>query len=200
MKSVELVALCEEEVEECDDCAFEFSALLGSDCDWGETLPEDVLANVSGYEQRDTWAKTVTLLQELIQQDHNDTSSEELQDDENSVESAKVSKITIHAWEQVSEGLSKSNDKTEEFLCGLEQVSVLLRWLVYFNDLCTCKKLHDHTWGDNGGDTQLHEGSLVWSQDDSQPVERISTFLSSDTVEWDLAADQINEQSDGSPN
>lgn len=67
LQSVELVALSEEEVEESDDCALELGTLLGSNCYWGETLPEDVLADVCSDEEGDTWAETITLLQELIQ-------------------------------------------------------------------------------------------------------------------------------------
>jgi len=186
-------------MEECNDGSFEFSTLLSSDCDWWETLPEDVLADVGSDKEWDTWTKTVTLLQELIQQDHNNTSSEELKDDQNGVEGTKVSEVTVHAWEQVGECLSQSDDQTEELLGCLEEVSVLLRWLVHFNDLCTCKELHDHTWGNDGWDTQLHECSLVWGQDNTEPVEWIGTFLSSDTVDRDLATDQIDKESDGCP-
>jgi hypothetical protein len=53
LEGINFVALGEEEVEESDDCSFELSALISSDCDGGEALPEDVLADVGSDEEGD---------------------------------------------------------------------------------------------------------------------------------------------------
>jgi len=59
--------------------------------------------------------------------------------------------------------------------------------------------LHDHRRGDDGRDTQLHQGALVGGEDDAEPVKRIGAFLSVGAVEGDLAADQVDEQRDSCP-
>jgi hypothetical protein len=45
----------------------------------------------------------------------------------------------------------------------LEELSIFFSRLVNFDDLCSCKQLHDHSGGDNWGNTQLHESSLIGS-------------------------------------
>ena len=44
MKSVDLVALGEKEMEESDNCTFELSALLSSDGNWGEMFSQMFVA------------------------------------------------------------------------------------------------------------------------------------------------------------
>ena len=50
-------------MEESNDSTFEFSSLVSSDSDWGETLPEDIFTDVSSNEERNTTAKTISLLE-----------------------------------------------------------------------------------------------------------------------------------------
>ena len=54
LETVELVGLSEKEVEKSDDCTFEFSALVGSNSNWRERFPEDLLADVGGDKERNT--------------------------------------------------------------------------------------------------------------------------------------------------
>jgi hypothetical protein len=51
LEGVDLVALGEEEVEQGDDCALVLSALVSSDRHERETLPQDVLTDVSSNEK-----------------------------------------------------------------------------------------------------------------------------------------------------
>ena len=97
-------------MEECDDCSLEFGALLSSDGNRWETSPEDVLANVSCDEERDTTSETIALLQELIKKDNNDTSSEELEENEKSVDCTEIWEFTIHAGKDVGKSLTESDD------------------------------------------------------------------------------------------
>lgn len=97
LKSVDLVALGEKEMEESDNCTFELSALLSSDGNWGETSPENVFADVCGYKERDTTSKSIALLKELVKKDNDNTSGEELEKNENGVESSQVREFTVHS-------------------------------------------------------------------------------------------------------
>ena len=90
LNSVQLVRLSKEEVEESDDGTFELGSLFSTDGNRWETSPEDVLADVSSDEKRDSTAKTVALLQKFVEEDHNNTSGEKLSNDKNSVEGSEI--------------------------------------------------------------------------------------------------------------
>jgi hypothetical protein len=51
LKCVHLVLLGQHEVEERNDAAFKFSALISPDRNWRETLPKDAFADVCGDEK-----------------------------------------------------------------------------------------------------------------------------------------------------
>ena len=59
------------------------------------------------------------------------------------------------------------------FLSTVEESSVL-GCVTNFNNLGTGQQLHDEARCDDGRDTQLHEGTSVGSEDDTNPVEGIS--------------------------
>jgi hypothetical protein len=200
LEGVDFVALGEEEVEESDDGSFELGSLVSSDGDGGETLPQDVFADVGGDKQGDSTSETVALLEELVEKDHNDTGSEELEENQNGVNGSEVGEFTVHARQEIGEGLSKSDDQAKELLGSLEEFSVLLGGLVDFDDLGTCEQLHDHAGSDDGGYSKLHKGSLIRGKDYPKPIEGVGSFLLNHTVKRDLAADKIDEKSDGSPN
>lgn len=104
---------------------------------------------------------------------------------------------------------------------SVEEGSVL--WSVAdLDDLGTGQQLHDQSRSDNGRDTELHEGTAVGGQDDTDPVEGISRVRRHDAEQRNLvqdislnsvcpssrsllksttylAADQEDEESDGSP-
>ena len=88
--------------------------------------------------------------------------------------------------------------KSLTFLCSVKECPVR-GGIPHIEQLGSGQELHDEARGDNGGDAQLHEGSPVGSQDDSDPVEGISRVGGHDAKEWDLAAHQEDEEGDGGP-
>ena len=56
----------------------------------------------------------------------------------------------------------------------------------YIEELCTSQELHDQRGGDNGRDTELHEGAPVTGQDHTDPVERVSRVRGHDAKQGDL--------------
>ncbi len=73
LECIEWVLLGQEEVEQGDNGALKFSTLLCTDCNGREALPEDDLTDVGSDEKGDSGAKTVAFLEELVEQDHDDT-------------------------------------------------------------------------------------------------------------------------------
>ena len=70
-------------MEEGDDGTLELRTTASVDGRGGESLPHDRLADVGRNEERDTAAKTVALLQQLIEENDNQTSNNELDNEEN---------------------------------------------------------------------------------------------------------------------
>lgn len=50
-----------------------------------EGFPDDGLANVGGDEKRDTWAKSIALLQQLVQQKNDESCHKQLQHKKNNI-------------------------------------------------------------------------------------------------------------------
>lgn len=172
-KSRELVGTNVKKVEESDDCALEFRAVRTSDSNWREGLPNDSLANVRSNEDRDSRADTPTDLKELIKQQNDDAGNEQLEDDQDSITSTNLLDVTVHAGENVSDGLTQSDEDTKDLLSRSEELALLLVRLVNLKDTRAGQELHDNTGGDNGGNTELHQSTTVGSEDDTNPVEGI---------------------------
>ena len=85
------------------------------------------------------------------------------------------------------------------FLRALKKRTLLLVLLVDFDDFWAREQLHDHAGRNNWRNAQLHEGSPVGSQDDAHPVEGVSIARFYDSVEGDLAADQVQECGEQGP-
>ena len=85
------------------------------------------------------------------------------------------------------------------FLCTVEQSTVFLGVLVNFDELGSGKELHDHTTGNDRGDTEFHKGTSVRGKDDTHPVERITSDSLGNTIKGHLAADQVHKEDDSSP-
>ena len=64
----------------------------------------------------------------------------------------------------------------------------------YLDDLATREQLHDESGGDDGRDTEFHEGSAVGCEDDADPVEGVGAIGGLDAVQRNLAAHQEDEQ------
>jgi len=143
-------------VEEGDDGAFALSATASVDGGGREGLPHNGLADVNGNEKGDAGAKAVALLEKFVEDDDNDTSAEELEDDEDGVASAKLVEVTVHARSDVSHGLADNDDDAEELLGALEEGTVFLEALVDFDDLGTSEKLHNHARSHDRTNAKLH--------------------------------------------
>ena len=84
------------------------------------------------------------------------------------------------------------------FLGSVKKRSVLRR-VSDFDDLCAREQLHYEAWRDDGRDAQLHEGSSIRRENDSDPVEGICRVGAHDAEEGDLAADEEDEERDRRP-
>ena len=69
-------------------------SLVGVD---GKRLPHDDFADVCGDEEGDAAAEAVLFLKKLIEAEDEDASEDELEDDEEGVESADVDDVAVHA-------------------------------------------------------------------------------------------------------
>merc|ERR550525_14566 len=148
-QSTHLVLPCGQEVEEGNDGALKLCASAGVDGGGAESLPDNRLADVGGDEQGNPAAKTVTLLEKLVQQQHNETGHKQLDDDQQTDTSADVTRVSVHTSQHVHNCLSNSDDHAKELLGAVEEGPVL------------------------GGVSHLDQGSSVGSQDNSDPVEGV---------------------------
>mmetsp|Transcript_41179 Transcript_41179/g.64341 ORF Transcript_41179/g.64341 Transcript_41179/m.64341 type:complete len:373 (-) Transcript_41179:246-1364(-) len=199
LQSSHLVLLGSQQVEKRDEGSLELGPTAGVDGGGAEGLPDDVLAHVGGDEERDRRPQAVALLQELVEADHDDSGSEELADDEDSVSSSQVLDISVHSRENVGNSLNDGDDDSQQLLSPLEQCLVLLGPLVNINDLGASQELHNKTGSHDRADSQLHESSLVGGKDDTHPIERVRGLVVLDSIERDLAAHEVDEERDGRP-
>ena len=65
-------------MEKSNDGALKLGAAASVDGGGAESLPDDGLADVGGDEEGDPAAKAVTLLEQLVQQQHNETGHKQL--------------------------------------------------------------------------------------------------------------------------
>lgn len=103
-------------MEERDDRPFELGTASSRDGVGAECLPDDVLTNVGGDEQRDSRAEAVSLLQKLVEADDDDAGAEELEDDQAGVDRPEVANVAVHAAHHVGDGLSDRDQHSEELL------------------------------------------------------------------------------------
>jgi hypothetical protein len=199
LERTKLITSGDHQVEECNNSSFEFSSTSSVEGGGTECLPDDGLTNIGCDEERNTRSKTVSFLKQLIKSQDNKTSNEKLYDNEDGVTSSKSSEITIHSRNNVCYSLTDGDEDTEELLCTVEECSVLLDVVVDLNDSGSSEELHDKSRGDDGGNSEFHEGSTVGSEDHAHPVEWIRRFSSLHSVDWDLATYQEDEEGDGSP-
>lgn len=113
LESTLLVGPCEEQVEERNDGAFEFWASAGVDGGWRESLPDDGLADVGCDEEGDTASKTVSLLEELIEENDDQASYNQLEDQEEDNTGAEVGWLTVKTSENVDSSLTHRQDDSE---------------------------------------------------------------------------------------
>lgn len=190
LESALLVGPGEEQVEEGNDCSLEFRSTASVDGGRGESLPDNGLADVGGNEKRDTASKTVSLLEELIEENDNQASNNQLEDQEEDNASAEVRWLTVETGEDVDSSLAHGQDDSEELLRSLVELAVRLQVEVDIDQVGTSQELENHTGGDNRGNTQFHQGSTVTRHHHPQPVYRIGAVRGHNAIQWHLAHDQ----------
>lgn len=141
VQSALLVGPGEEKVEESDDSTLELGATTGVDGRGGEGLPHNGLANVGSDEQRDTAAETVALLEELVKQNNNETSNDELDNQENTDAGTEVTGLAVKTSQDVNAGLAEGENDGEELLSGLVKLAVGLQVEVDVDEVGTGEEL-----------------------------------------------------------
>jgi hypothetical protein len=136
-----LVGPGQEQVEQGDDGTLELGATASVDGRGGERLPDNGLADVGSNEQRDTAAKTVAFLEELIQQNDDETGNNQLDDQENTDTGTKVAGLAVEASQDVDTGLAEGKDDGEQLLSGLVELAVGLEVQVDVDEVGTGKEL-----------------------------------------------------------
>jgi len=197
-KSADLIVTGDQELEHSDDGTLELSTTTHVEGHGAKSTPDNRLASVGGDEDRDTAAKTITLLKKLIKAENNDTSKNKLKNDKNAVHNTDLARITVHSTKNVGSSLTDSDDHTEQLLNAIEQSLLFLVRLIDINDLATSKKLHHKVGCNEGADTELHESTMVGGHDSTEPVKRIRTVSHVDTIERNLTADEEDEKSHNS--
>jgi hypothetical protein len=128
-------------VEQGDDGTLELGTTASVDSRGGERLPDNGLADVGGNEQGDTAAKTVALLEELIQQNDDETSDNQLNNQENTDTSTQVAGLAVETGQDVDTGLAEGKDDGEQLLGGLVELAVGLEVQVDVDEVGTGKEL-----------------------------------------------------------
>ena len=158
-ESADLVLAGDQAVEKSDDGTLEFLAATVVDGGGGEGSPHNRLADVGGNEQTDAGADAVTLLEELVQEEHDDTGGGELEHQEEAGEHTELTSRTVHTRDDIHEGSGNGENDAEELLHVLVQLTLFLDAGVEDDELETVEELHDHGRGDDGADTELHESA-----------------------------------------
>jgi hypothetical protein len=129
-------------VEQSDDRTLELGATTGVDGSGGECLPNNGLANVGSDEERDTTAQTVALLEKLVQEDDDQTSNNQLDNQENTDTSTQVTGLAIETSQDIDTGLAEGKDDSEELLGSLVELAVGLEVEVDIDEVGTGKELN----------------------------------------------------------
>ena len=115
LESARLVVPGEEQVEEGDKGTLELWAATGVDGVGGESLPDDVLANVGSDEKGDTAAETVALGEQLVEEDNDERGRDKLENEEKADTGAERRGRAVHAGEDVDSSLAKRDDESEDW-------------------------------------------------------------------------------------
>ena len=221
VQSTLLVGPGQQQVEQRDNSTLKLRATTGVDGRGGEGLPNDRLANVGRDEKRDTASETVALLEQFIKEDDHKTSNNQLNDQQDTDTSTKVTGLAVETSQDVDTGLAKGKDDSEKLLGGLVQFTVGFEVQVDIDEVGTSEELfgqpsqpsvqnqcaHIHkTWetatylehhagGDDRGNTQFHQRTPITGKHHTQPVQRIRSVGRDDTIQGHLAHDQEDQES-----
>jgi len=120
-----------------------------------------------------------------------------LDDDQHGVAYADFRDRTVGAGPGVGECLAESYYHSQQLLRALVQLDFLRVVHIQGNDAGSDQQLEDPACGDDGGESQLHEGAPVGGEYDPHPVEGVAALGPQHPVDGDLAADEVDEESDG---
>ena len=165
-----LVGPGDEQMHEGDDSTLELGATASVDGGRREGSPDDGLADVGRDEQRDSTSQSIALLQQLIKQDDDEGSDEELDNKQDTDTGAEVCRGAVETGQDVDAGLAEGDDDGEEFLCGLVEFAVGFEVEVDVDEVGAGEELEDHAGGDDGGDAEFHEGAAVTRQHHAEPI------------------------------
>lgn len=156
-KSELLVWPGDQKVDQSDNSTLKFWSSSGVDGSWGESLPDNGLANVGRDEEGDTATKTVAFLKEFVQENNNQGCGEELDDKKNTDTSAEVRWLAVETSEDVDTSLTEGEDDREKLsalavvrfevysganlLGGLVELAVGLQVEVDIDEVGTSEKL-----------------------------------------------------------
>lgn len=131
----------QEQVEESNDGTLKLGATASVDGSGGEGLPDDRFADVGGNEQRDAASKTVSLLEQLIQEDDNQTRDNKLNDQQNTNASTKVTGLAVESSQHVDTSLAEGQDDGEKLLGGLVKFAIGLEVKVDIDEVRSSEEL-----------------------------------------------------------
>lgn len=194
-----LVVASYQQVEKGDDGAFELRAATSVNGGRTERFPHDRVADVSRNEEARASAKTPALLQQLVEKDADHGGNQELKDNDGAHHNADLSNIAVHARSNVRYSLNQGDAKSEQLLRALKNGALFAVVLVDVDDLDSSKQLHDERGRYNWANTQLHECAFVGRKNHTHPIKRVRRLIWARAEDWDLAANQEDEQRDGSP-
>lgn len=181
-------------MDKSNDGALEFGTTASVDGSRRESLPHDGLADVGRNEERDTAAQTVALLQQLVEENDDQTSDDELDNEENADTSTEIRRLSVETRDDIDDSLAKGQEDGQELLGGLVELAVGLEVEVDVDEVGASEELEDHAGGDDGGNTQLHQRSPVTGHHHTQPVERVRGVRGDNAVQRHLAHDQEDQE------
>jgi len=144
LESALLVGPGHQEVEESNDGTLILGATAGIDRGRREGLPHDGLADVGSNEKRNTATKTVTLLEELVEENDDHTGDNQLKDEEEDDTSAELARGAVKTSEDIDSGGTDREDEGEKLLSGLVELAIRLEVEVDVNHVGARKELEDH--------------------------------------------------------
>lgn len=136
-----LVGPCDQKVDESNNGTLELRTSASVDSGGREGLPDNRLADVGGNEERDTTAKTVTLLEKLVKKNDDQSSSKELDNEEDADTGTKVGWLTVETSKNVDASLAEREDNSKKLLGGLVKLAIGLQVEVDVNEMGSGEEL-----------------------------------------------------------
>lgn len=118
-----------QKMEQGDHCTIKLGTLTSRGSGWSKSLPHDFFAHVGSSEQGNTRAKPVTLLQQFIQQNHDNASKHQLQNQQQNDPQPQHLWWPVHACQHIHGGLAARQHNRQKLLGVLELLSFLIHGL-----------------------------------------------------------------------